>query len=123
VAWEANREERFANGERHLPGLDYCSEEGIMGTILSQSEIGQSLKTLPGWAAGDNSIHRVFEFKDFAAAMEFVNRVAAAAEAANHHPDILINYNRVKLTLSSHDSGGVTQRDIRMAGNINEVAG
>ena len=93
-----------------------------MSSVLSQSEVGQSLKVLPGWSAGDNSIERVFEFKDFAGAMEFVNRVAAAAEAANHHPDILINYNRVKLTLTSHDAGGVTQRDIRMAGNINKVA-
>ena len=48
--------------------------------------------------------------------MVFVNKIAAAAEAANHHPDILINYNKVTLTLVSHDSGGVTQRDIRMAG-------
>ena len=53
--------------------------------------------------------------------MKFVNKIAAAAEAANHHPDILINYNKVTLTLVSHDSGGVTQRDIRMAGKINEL--
>ena len=93
-----------------------------MSSILSQNEINQVLKTLPGWTARDNSIERVFEFKDFAGAMEFVNRVATAAEAANHHPDILINYNRVTLTLSSHDSGGVTQRDVRMAAKINELA-
>jgi 4a-hydroxytetrahydrobiopterin dehydratase len=55
--------------------------------------------------------------------MEFVNKIADAAEAASHHPDILINYNKVTLTLTSHDSGGVTQRDIRMAGTINQVAG
>ena len=54
--------------------------------------------------------------------MKFVNKIAAAAESANHHPDILINYNKVTLTLVSHDSGGVTQRDIRMAGRINEIA-
>lgn len=93
-----------------------------MSSILSQNEINQVLKTLPGWTARDNSIERVFEFKDFAGAMEFVNRVATAAEAANHHPDILINYNRVTLRLSSHDSGGVTQRDVRMAAKINELA-
>jgi 4a-hydroxytetrahydrobiopterin dehydratase len=94
-----------------------------MSGVLTRDEISKALKTLSGWSAKDDSIERVFEFKDFAAAMEFVNRVAATAEAANHHPDILINYNRVTLTLSSHDSGGVTQRDVRMAGNINEVAG
>jgi len=53
--------------------------------------------------------------------MEFVNRIAEAAEAVNHHPDILVNYNKVTLTLVSHDSGGVTQRDIKMAGRINEL--
>jgi len=54
--------------------------------------------------------------------MEFVNHMAEAAEAVNHHPDILINYNKVTLTLVSHDSGGVTQRDIKMAARINELA-
>jgi len=55
--------------------------------------------------------------------MKFVNQVADAAEAANHHPDILINYNRVTLTLWSHDSGGVTQRDLKMADKISQIAG
>jgi 4a-hydroxytetrahydrobiopterin dehydratase len=55
--------------------------------------------------------------------MEFVNKIAVAAEAANHHPDITISYNKVTLSLVSHDSGGVTQRDIRMAEKINDVAG
>jgi 4a-hydroxytetrahydrobiopterin dehydratase len=64
----------------------------------------------------------VFQFENFVEAMKFVNRIAAAAEAANHHPDIAISYNKVTLALVSHDSGGVTQRDIRMAGTINEVA-
>ena len=54
--------------------------------------------------------------------MEFVNHIAEAAEAVNHHPDILISHNKVILTLLSHDSGGVTQRDVKMAGRINELA-
>lgn len=94
-----------------------------MSGVLGQNEVGEALKNLPGWTARENSIERVFQFKDFAGAMEFVNRIAVASEAANHHPDILINYNKVTLTLTSHDSGGVTQRDIRMAGKVNEVAG
>jgi 4a-hydroxytetrahydrobiopterin dehydratase len=55
--------------------------------------------------------------------MKFVNEIAVVAESANHHPDIFISYNKVTLTLVSHDSGGVTQRDTRMALKINEVAG
>jgi 4a-hydroxytetrahydrobiopterin dehydratase len=68
-------------------------------------------------------VERVHQFDDFVQAMKFVNQIADAAQAANHHPDILINYNKVTLTLVSHDSGGVTQRDIRMAAKINQIAG
>jgi 4a-hydroxytetrahydrobiopterin dehydratase len=94
-----------------------------VSAVLSQSEIDLALKTLPGWGRRNDAIERVLQLADFAAAMKVVNLIAEAAEAANHHPDILINYNRVTLTLVSHDSGGVTQRDIRMAGKINEVIG
>lgn len=94
-----------------------------MSTVLSASEVDQALKNLPGWTSNGQAIVRVFQFGNFLQAMEFVNRIAVAAEAANHHPDILINYNKVTLTLVSHDSGGVTQRDVRMAAKINEVAG
>ncbi len=94
-----------------------------MSTVLLDSEIQQALQTLPGWRKNGNVIQRVYEFPGFREAMSFVNKIAEAAEAANHHPDILINYNKVTLTLVSHDSGGVTQRDIRMARKISEVGG
>jgi 4a-hydroxytetrahydrobiopterin dehydratase len=93
-----------------------------MSTVLTGPEIDVALQSLPGWARKGGTIERVFQFDSFAQAMVFVNQIADAAEAANHHPDILVNYNKVTLTLVSHDSGGVTQRDIRMAGKINEVA-
>jgi 4a-hydroxytetrahydrobiopterin dehydratase len=93
-----------------------------VSTVLSPSEVDLVLQNLPGWTRHENSIQRVLQFPDFVAAMRFVNAVAAAAEATNHHPDILINYNKVTLTLVSHDSGGVTRRDIQMAGKINEIA-
>ena len=93
-----------------------------MSTVLSQAEIQQVLKQLPGWTQNGNSIERKFQFDNFVKAMEFVNQIAEAAEAVNHHPDILISYNRVTLSLVSHDSGGVTQRDVKMAGRINELS-
>jgi len=93
-----------------------------MSTVLSGTELHQALEGLAGWSAHDNAIERVFEFPNFVEAMGFVNRIAEAAEAVNHHPDITINYNKVKLSLTSHDSGGVTQRDVRMAGKISEIA-
>ncbi len=92
-----------------------------MSTVLSDGEILQVLQQLPGWKPNGKAIERSFQFENFVKAMEFVNHIAEAAEAVNHHPDILINYNKVTLTLVSHDSGGVTQRDIKMAGRINEL--
>jgi 4a-hydroxytetrahydrobiopterin dehydratase len=94
-----------------------------MSTVLSDSEIQQALQQLPGWKRNGNSIERSFQFGDFVRAMDFVNQIAEVAEAVNHHPDFHITYNKVVLVLVSHDSGGVTQRDVRMAGRINEIAG
>jgi len=93
-----------------------------MSTVLSGTDLVQALHNSPGWTVEGNAIERTFEFANFVDAMGFVNRIAEAAEAVNHHPDITINYNKVKLSLTSHDSGGVTQRDLRMAGKINEIS-
>ena len=89
--------------------------------VLTDSEIEQSLSKLPGWQRNGIAIQRIFQFPDFKAAMDFVNKVAVAAEIANHHPDIDIRYNKVIMALVSHDSGGVTQRDVKMAERINQV--
>ena len=94
-----------------------------MSNVLTGAEIDSALRGLPGWQKDGQSIVRVFEFKNFAEAMVFVNQIAGLAEAANHHPDITIQYNKVTLALTSHDSGGVTARDIKMAGTINDSAG
>lgn len=86
--------------------------------ILSASEIQQKLVPLPGWALEQGEIVRNATFKDFMAAMTFVDRVAALAEQAGHHPDIDIRYNKVRLALVSHDAGGVTEKDFQLAGEI-----
>jgi 4a-hydroxytetrahydrobiopterin dehydratase len=85
---------------------------------LSDSEIAERVKTVSGWALKGNEIAKEYKFDDFAHAMRFVNRVAEQAEQLDHHPDILVQYNRVTLTLSSHDSGGLTERDFRLASRI-----
>jgi 4a-hydroxytetrahydrobiopterin dehydratase len=92
-----------------------------MSTVLNGPEILTALQSLPGWKMRGNAIERTYEFGNFVQAMEFVNHVAEAAEAVNHHPDITISYNKVRLSLTSHDSGGITQRDIRMAGKLSEL--
>ena len=90
---------------------------------LSEPEIQKALGELKRWKRNGNAIERVFEFPSFMPGIEFVNKVARAAEEANHHPDITINYNKVTMSLTSHDSGGVTARDVKMAKKIDELGG
>ena len=82
---------------------------------LSTDEITGRLDSLPNWSELNGAIQRTFQFKDFVHAMKFVTHVADAAEARQHHPDILIRYNKVTLTLSTHDAGGITEKDFEFA--------
>jgi 4a-hydroxytetrahydrobiopterin dehydratase len=87
---------------------------------LSEAEIADFLNQTPDWAFAEGKLVREWRFKDFVVAMEFVNRVAALAEEAGHHPDIDIRYNRVRLGLVTHDAGGVTERDAAMAARLSK---
>ncbi len=91
-------------------------------STLSAVDVTERLKSLPGWRLEGKEIVRTFEFPDFAAAMRFVNAVAEQAESAGHHPDIDVRYNKVKLALSSHDAGGLTERDMKMAEKLKQLA-
>jgi 4a-hydroxytetrahydrobiopterin dehydratase len=84
-------------------------------TPLSKDELHTLFSERPEWSLRDGKLVRQWTFKDFGEAIDFVNSVAALAELAQHHPDIDIRYNRVELALISHDAGGVTARDARMA--------
>jgi 4a-hydroxytetrahydrobiopterin dehydratase len=79
--------------------------------ILSTEEMDRQLKTLHGWALEGRAIRKQYTFADFPAAVAFVNRLVPEAEAADHHPDIMINYRRVTLLYSTHSEGGLTQKD------------
>lgn len=87
-------------------------------TRLDEGEIARRLAQLQGWARAGDAIRKEYRFADFKAAMAFVNAVADKAEARDHHPDILVQYNRVTLTLATHDAGGLTARDFGLAGEI-----
>jgi 4a-hydroxytetrahydrobiopterin dehydratase len=89
---------------------------------LKPHEIQERLAALPGWHHRGNSIERVFDRGDFRGSLHFVNAVGEEAEKANHHPDITIQWNRVTITLSSHDAGGLTQRDFDLATTIDALA-
>jgi len=86
-----------------------------MAELLSDIAIQRELGSLPGWSRRGDLLIRTYQFRNFGDAMAFVNRVADAAEAANHHPDIDIRYSKVTLTLSTHDAGGITQNDLDLA--------
>jgi 4a-hydroxytetrahydrobiopterin dehydratase len=89
---------------------------------LGEDEIARRLEQ-GDWEREGDAITRELRFDDFAAAVAFVNRVAEAAEAANHHPDILVHgYDKVRLTLSTHSEGGVTERDFELASVIDRLA-
>ena len=89
---------------------------------LSQSEAASRLQELPGWTLDGNAIRKQFVFRDFPEAVAFVQRLVPGAEAADHHPDILINYKRVTLTYSTHSEGGLTDKDFAGAQMAERVA-
>jgi 4a-hydroxytetrahydrobiopterin dehydratase len=93
-------------------------------TPLTDAEIEQRIATAGEWRKGeDSSIVRELEFADFTAAIAFINRVAEIAEAANHHPDILLHgWNKVRLTLSTHSQGGLTDADFQLAARVDQLA-
>ena len=89
--------------------------------LLTDEEITAALGTLPGWKRAGGAITRSVELADFRAAMLFTGAVAYLAEAANHHPDVTIQWNRVTLTLSTHSAGGLTAADVALAGRIDAL--
>jgi len=93
-------------------------------TPLSDSEIEQRMTDVPDWqSTGEGSIVRDLTFADFLEAIAFVDEVAEIAEAANHHPDILVHgWNKVRLTLSTHSEGGLTDADFKLASEIDHIA-
>ncbi len=82
---------------------------------LSENEISSRLVSVPDWQVESGELVRTFLFKDFRAALAFVNQVGERAEQAGHHPDIDIRYNKVRLALVTHDAGGITQKDFDLA--------
>jgi 4a-hydroxytetrahydrobiopterin dehydratase len=92
-----------------------------MAQKLSDSEIKSKLSALSGWTLEGGEITRTFELASFPAALLFVSAVGLLAEAAEHHPDMLIKYRKVKLSLVTHDAGGLTDSDFALAQQINNL--
>ena len=93
-----------------------------MPDLLEAAEIKTYMKKVPEWETDKKKIERVFEFDDFTAAIDFVNLVAEIAEEQEHHPDIEIRYNRVKLSISTQSKSGLTELDFQLAERIDTLA-
>ncbi len=90
---------------------------------LSSAQIKAALPSVPKWRRKASVISRTFQFADFVVAMKFVNAVARAAEKACHHPDIDVRWNKVTLALTTHDAGGLTEKDFVLAAKCDKLAG
>jgi 4a-hydroxytetrahydrobiopterin dehydratase len=85
---------------------------------VDDTAVAAGLARLPGWARVGRAIARTYRFDDFRRSLAFVNRVAQLAERQQHHPDVDIRYNQVTLSIWTHDAGGLTERDFRLAAAI-----
>jgi 4a-hydroxytetrahydrobiopterin dehydratase len=92
-----------------------------MATLLDDTATREHLEVVKGWTLKGKEIVKTFDFTDFREAMSFVDRVAREAELVDHHPDILIKYNKVTLTLSTHSEGGLTEKDFDLARDIDFI--
>jgi len=88
---------------------------------LNPSDLERALRELPGWEIQNDELRKRYEHNSFAESIVFVNAVANAAELMNHHPDIDIRYSKVAIALTTHDQGGITERDVALARTIEEI--
>ena len=90
---------------------------------LSEAQIQDRLKDFPNWEFEDNAIHTVIEFENFKEVFATMTRIAFEAEEQNHHPDWSNVYNELSISLNTHDAGGVTEKDFKLAQSIEEILG
>jgi 4a-hydroxytetrahydrobiopterin dehydratase len=88
---------------------------------LTTKQVGVHLKAVPNWSKRAQTIVRTFQFEGFLNAIDFVNRIAKKAQKSDHHPDIDIRFNKVTLKLTTHDEGGITEKDFSLARQCDEI--
>ncbi len=116
-----------------LPGVQAASPANLpfsiaqtnpmaASTLLSTDAVNSALSQLSGWSVERGKLHRQFQFKSFVEAFGFMTSVALIAESMNHHPEWFNVYNRVTVDLTTHDAGGITDKDVELARRMNELA-
>ena len=88
---------------------------------LSQSDIDEALKNLPGWSVVNEKLHKEFQFESFNQAFGFMTRAAMEIEKMNHHPEWFNVYNKITVELTTHDAGGITKNDVNLAKILNSL--
>lgn len=106
-----------------MPMCIVCDRPAAANTLqrLSEAEIAEQLPQLPGWSSDGQQLSCTYQFINFVEAIAFVNRLVEPAEAAGHHPDLMISYNRVGISLTTHDAGGLTNLDFTVAAAIADL--
>jgi 4a-hydroxytetrahydrobiopterin dehydratase len=89
---------------------------------LSQTDIDEELKSLPGWSVVNEKLHKEFQFDSFNQAFGFMTRAAMEIEKMNHHPEWFNVYNKITIELTTHDAGGITKNDVNLAKILNSLA-
>ena len=92
-----------------------------MAGLLTDAEIQSQAQRLEDWKVEGKKLQRTFKFKDFVEAIAFINKIVEPAETAGHHPDLEISYNKVNVTLTTHDAGGLTSKDFELAQVISKI--
>lgn len=91
------------------------------GGVLGPDELAEGLRSLSGWSVESGKLVKPYAFADFVSAVGFVDRLTVVAEAQNHHPDLLVGWGKVTVQLSSHDVGGISARDLRLAAALDQL--
>lgn len=115
----------LSDAPTHSSGLHsslLIAQEPAMSSKLSPNEIDAALSELGGWSLQNEKLHRQFQFNSFVEAFEFMSSVALVAESMGHHPEWFNVYNRVTVDLTTHDAGGITNKDVELARRMNELA-
>jgi 4a-hydroxytetrahydrobiopterin dehydratase len=97
------------------------SESASIRGVLGPDDLAKRLRALSGWKLEAGKLVKSYTFPDFVAAVEFVDRLTVVAEAQNHHPDLFVGWGKVAVQLSSHDVGGITARDFRLAAALDDL--
>jgi 4a-hydroxytetrahydrobiopterin dehydratase len=117
-AYATEKAARFGIAKR-ISGVTRCA---VMADLIKTADLKDRMKKIPEWELEKKHVERTFEFDDFADAIDFVNAVAEVADEEEHHPDIDIRYNKVRLVLSTHSKGGLTELDFGLAERIDTLA-